>query len=906
MRPNKALAWLLLGCFLVGEANSAPFGRLRARLRSREQQRANPPAPAAATPQASVQASSIGGGGITGGGGTPAGGGGASSVGALTDIDNAAAATDGQVLTANGDDTFTFEDVVGGSGDPIYTPDGTTEITRLPVYSPVSYGAAGTLNQSTLNGEETSGETSIALTAGHGTNWAIGNHVIIPKAGPAHQWAAVTPTAPTVTNGGNVTFTCAHSTTDLITVASYQPWIANGAEVKVYATTSLPTVGGIAYADGDSWFLRLGTHQNTFSVHPTALDATNNTNTVNFDGAGSGTLSMSPVGATSVSYRLVCNSGAGGRTVQSAAASTSTSVAISGLCLGAYNTLWWDAVDDGAGNYVHGYEIYGRTDDHFLTAINAVPNSRKIVCQAGGYTNFAPTDIGQQVYVPSVFRGELMAYDNATRTLIVKVNTAGESGLVNGATISCGEGAGTITGTPTFCYSWKDCGDSETEYDYRTWVWRTGVEQQRIQISGTPTGGTYVLAWGGYATSPLAYNASSATVLAALNAIPGLGTITVSTSGSTPNFTHTVSFANGEYGMGNVPQIKIISSMTGGSPVYSVVTTVPGCAFNPGDLVLNPATASGVWQECRWADGERGGGTSAPSFSSTLNTSVEDMHNLRWTRLNTFYPVVAPSAAEPDAYTGEVTNKSTDTLTVTPATDSTVAAGTPVIHNETPAFKAMFDAIEAAGGGVIDIPSGDFNLYTRLNAETDDWDGAPGAGLGNKAIWNISLPDGKVVIRGGNAVCRWRPFEIDAYYNPGGTTFDDSASQTIFNLQSVSHFAMRDSHWYCCTAGEAQLEAEVGEGGADVFSPLSNGANTATHGRQYLNNVSFVGFGGLGFFHEASVDSTRAVFIDRMLLRYGAGGHTAALGAGQSQMEISNSRIEGTNKLWKSDRPVYL
>jgi hypothetical protein len=100
MRPNKALVWLLLGFFLVGEANSAPFGRLRARLRSREQQRANPPAPAAGTPQASAQASSIGGGGITGGGGTPAGGGGASSVGALTDIDNADTATDGQVLTA--------------------------------------------------------------------------------------------------------------------------------------------------------------------------------------------------------------------------------------------------------------------------------------------------------------------------------------------------------------------------------------------------------------------------------------------------------------------------------------------------------------------------------------------------------------------------------------------------------------------------------------------------------------------------------------------------------------------------------------------------------------------------------------------------------------------------------------
>jgi hypothetical protein len=224
MRPKKALVWLLLGCFLVGEANSAPFGRLRARLRSREQQRANPPAPAAGTPQASAQASSIGGGGITGGGGTPAGGGGASSVGALTDIDNAGTATDGQVLTANGDDTFTFEEVVGGSG---LTYDGTVTDGQVPVYdgeseeytptyagAPVfdpsnfisftpSGGGAARRIRSGASAMQTTGSitgSATALTVAAGWDGAAGHGIAIQGAGADHGLSA--PAAPSVVNMG--------------------------------------------------------------------------------------------------------------------------------------------------------------------------------------------------------------------------------------------------------------------------------------------------------------------------------------------------------------------------------------------------------------------------------------------------------------------------------------------------------------------------------------------------------------------------------------------------------------------------------------------------------------------------------------------------------------------------------
>jgi hypothetical protein len=46
-------------------------------------------------------------------------------------------------------------------------------------------------------------------------------------------------------------------------------------------------------------------------------------------------------------------------------------------------------------------------------------------------------------------------------------------------------------------------------------------EVQRITITGTPTGGTFTLTFQGNTTAPIAYNASAATVVAALEALPG-------------------------------------------------------------------------------------------------------------------------------------------------------------------------------------------------------------------------------------------------------------------------------------------------------------------------------------------------------------------------------------------------
>lgn len=105
------------------------------------------------------------------------------------------------------------------------------------------------------------------------------------------------------------------------------------------------------------------------------------------------------------------------------------------------------------------------------------------------------------------------------------------------------------------------------------------VEVQTVAISGTPTGGTYTLSWvgprgGTQTTAAIAYNANSATVQAALRLLTGLESITIAESGSTPNFTHTITFTGTQ---GNVNQLTSdSSSLTGGTPAIAHATTTPG------------------------------------------------------------------------------------------------------------------------------------------------------------------------------------------------------------------------------------------------------------------------------------------------------------------------------------------
>jgi hypothetical protein len=103
---------------------------------------------------------------------------------------------------------------------------------------------------------------------------------------------------------------------------------------------------------------------------------------------------------------------------------------------------------------------------------------------------------------------------------------------------------------------------------------------QTITITGSPTGGTFTLTWNGQTTAPIAYNASAATVAAALALLPNIGPLNVSaTGGALPGSAVVVTFQGL---LANEPQAVMTASgagLTGGSsPAVAITHTTPGTA----------------------------------------------------------------------------------------------------------------------------------------------------------------------------------------------------------------------------------------------------------------------------------------------------------------------------------------
>ncbi len=108
----------------------------------------------------------------------------------------------------------------------------------------------------------------------------------------------------------------------------------------------------------------------------------------------------------------------------------------------------------------------------------------------------------------------------------------------------------------------------------------TAAEVQTVVLAGTPTGGGYQLTWANpqgviRSTAMLAYNASGAAVEAALRQIPGLERVTVVTTGTSPDFTHTITFHGAA---GDPAQLASVSHLTGGTPTITHATTTAGNA----------------------------------------------------------------------------------------------------------------------------------------------------------------------------------------------------------------------------------------------------------------------------------------------------------------------------------------
>jgi hypothetical protein len=109
-------------------------------------------------------------------------------------------------------------------------------------------------------------------------------------------------------------------------------------------------------------------------------------------------------------------------------------------------------------------------------------------------------------------------------------------------------------------------------------------EVQTATISGSPTGGSFTLTFGGQTTAATAYNATAATLQTNLEALSTIGSGNVSVSGSAGG-PYTITFQN-DLGYTNVAAMTAANTFTGGSsPSIAIATSTGGSAGTPGTFV---------------------------------------------------------------------------------------------------------------------------------------------------------------------------------------------------------------------------------------------------------------------------------------------------------------------------------
>src|SRR5207245_9576700 len=100
-------------------------------------------------------------------------------------------------------------------------------------------------------------------------------------------------------------------------------------------------------------------------------------------------------------------------------------------------------------------------------------------------------------------------------------------------------------------------------------------EVQTVTITGSPTGGSFFLDYGGSLTPALAYNASTSAVQTALQNLPGIGAGNVVVTG-TAGSSYVATF-QGSLAATNVAQFSASQDFTGGTtPSISVAPTPCG------------------------------------------------------------------------------------------------------------------------------------------------------------------------------------------------------------------------------------------------------------------------------------------------------------------------------------------
>jgi hypothetical protein len=120
------------------------------------------------------------------------------------------------------------------------------------------------------------------------------------------------------------------------------------------------------------------------------------------------------------------------------------------------------------------------------------------------------------------------------------------------------------------------------------------ADVQTVSISGTPTGGTFVLAYGGQITAPIAYNAAASAVQSALQALSSIGSGNITCTGGALPGTAVVCTFSGTLATGLKSLIVPGNGgFTGGSsPLASVVHSTPGL---PQDTLTISANVPVIW-----------------------------------------------------------------------------------------------------------------------------------------------------------------------------------------------------------------------------------------------------------------------------------------------------------------------
>jgi len=122
---------------------------------------------------------------------------------------------------------------------------------------------------------------------------------------------------------------------------------------------------------------------------------------------------------------------------------------------------------------------------------------------------------------------------------------------------------------------------------------------QTVTITGTPTGGTFTLSYGGYTTAAINYNAAASDVQTALQGLTSIGAGNVVCSGGGLPGTGVVCTFAGTLASRPIALMTSTDSFSGGSsPASHVANTTTGQALVPVGTLLT------VWRNRLWVSGQ--------------------------------------------------------------------------------------------------------------------------------------------------------------------------------------------------------------------------------------------------------------------------------------------------------------